>query len=297
MLSRHRHMLETLSKGVSNPVEGIKYIGESAVGRLRIRMEGNYRRPSTRFLVESDWDVLIILDACRYDSLNERNPFDAECQQRRSQASNTGPWFFKNFVQASDDTLQDIVYVSGNPKASSMNIDTDRFCEFREVFKRNIDSPYGTVPPEKVSDSALDAHSKRPSKRLVVHYVQPHGPFHGAHMPYLHENQYEKLRNNEVTVRDVKQAYHQCLDLVLGEVDRLVEHMNGDLVVTADHGEAFGESGIYGHPPWAHSRQLIDVPWIALSGKGKPHSVNYSQSERSAQAPSVDEQLKNLGYQ
>ena len=35
-------------------------------------------------------------------------------------------------------------------------------------------------------------------------------------------------------------------------------------VITADHGEAFGECGIFGHPPGLLLPELIEVPYLTI---------------------------------
>lgn len=290
-----RQSLSKVRKGLQDPRRGWNYVRESIVGRARIRLDGNHQAPTQPSILTDEWETLVILDACRYDSLRDRNPFDAECRKRISQAPNTEPWFIKNFALADEELLEDVIYISGNPKASSQNIDPDRLFRLEEVFNRQWDAEHGTVPPDTVTETALNIHSQFPDKRLVVHYIQPHGPFYGADRPDLFQRRYQPLREGSVTVDEVRRAYHQCLDYVLSDVERLVAHLSGDVVVTADHGEAFGESGVYGHPPWAYMRQLLEVPWIRTTGAGEPYQE--SETDRSTSpTPSVEEQLRDLGY-
>lgn len=52
----------------------------------------------------------------------------------------------------------------------------------------------------------------------------------------------------ELTEIEWKEAYKKNLVSVLKEVQRLVDDLEGKIIVTSDHGEALGEDGIYLHP-------------------------------------------------
>jgi hypothetical protein len=297
MKRRVRYGLERLRTGLESPAEALEYVSEAAIGKLRIRLADIHLSPSQQSVLEDSWDVLVVLDACRYDSLRERNPFDAPCQRRRTQAPNTAPWFLRNFVEVPVEATSDVVYVTANPKTSE-TLDTDsRFHLFERVFEHHWDTQADSVLPEELTDIALKRASEYPEKRLVVHYLQPHGPFVGAERPNLHLHGYEELRRGEVSLEEVLAAYHTCLSKLLTEVERLVDGVSGDVVVTADHGESFGEAGVYAHPPWAYSDVLIGVPWIEVEGGGNEPEYTTSALEGSREvSTSVEDQLESLGY-
>ena len=65
--------------------------------------------------------------------------------------------------------------------------------------------------------------------------------------------------------RDTVMQYHEeNLRIALESVTELVEELDGDVVVTADHGEAFGEQGIWEHHIETHIPPLVEVPWLEL---------------------------------
>ena len=296
-LNRLSYIGTRLSEGFSSPVEGASYLADAVVGNLRIRLGDYHVSPSSSTVHEDSWDVLIVLDACRYDSFVEQNPFEAPCQRRVSQAPNTRPWFLKNFVWVPSGAVSDIVYVTANPKTAEALDDENRFYRFDRVFESHWDSSVDSVLPEELTDVALDRAERFPDKRLVVHYLQPHGPFVGADQPSLHMYQYQQLRRGEVSIEAVLEAYRTSLSRVLTEVKRLVDGVSGDVVVTADHGESFGEAGIYGHPPWANSDRLLYVPWVELEGAGNPprYETQALESHRDV-TTTTEEQLESLGY-
>ncbi|AWB26372.1 hypothetical protein [Halococcoides cellulosivorans] len=58
--------------------------------------------------------------------------------------------------------------------------------------------------------------------------------------------------------------HEENLRIALEEIATLVEDLDGRVVVTADHGEAFGEEGVWEHHIETHIPALIDVPWLEL---------------------------------
>jgi len=74
------------------------HLGKVFQGKVLTRLNGQYVTPSDERLINEDCDVLVIIDACRYDILNDINPFDTECDARISHASETFTWFSGNFA-------------------------------------------------------------------------------------------------------------------------------------------------------------------------------------------------------
>jgi hypothetical protein len=58
--------------------------------------------------------------------------------------------------------------------------------------------------------------------------------------------------------------YEENLRIALADVAELVESLDGDVVVTADHGEAFGEDGIWEHNIETYIPALMEVPWLEV---------------------------------
>jgi hypothetical protein len=63
----------------------------------------------------------------------------------------------------------------------------------------------------------------------------------------------------------IERLYEQNLRLVLEAVTDLVADLDGRVVVTSDHGEAFGEQGVWEHHVDTHIPPLVEVPWLELS--------------------------------
>ena len=86
---------------------------------------------------------------------------------------------------------------------------------------------------------------------------------------------------------------------VLNEVERLVKHVSGSIVITADHANAIGEFGQYGHPGYVPVPALKRVPWVELTGEGTPYNPDELSSEEPEMGDSdemVRDRLESLGY-
>ena len=59
--------------------------------------------------------------------------------------------------------------------------------------------------------------------------------------------------------------YEENLRVALESIADLVERLDGRVVVTADHGEAFGEQGVWEHHIETHIPSLIEVPWLEVA--------------------------------
>lgn len=66
--------------------------------------------------------------------------------------------------------------------------------------------------------------------------------------------------------REVMMRYHrENMERALARVENLVDNMDGSIVVTSDHGEAFGEQGVWGHDTETHIQPLVKVPWLSVT--------------------------------
>lgn len=273
-------------------------------------------------IMGEDWDYLIILDACRYDFFEEmyRNYLDGRLEKRISRGTTTSEWLEKNFTEYYGDT----VYASANPHCSDHTIHgfrgVDHFYRIEHVWKDAWNDQLDTVEPAAMTDAALRLAAEHPDKRLIVHYIQPHGPWigktriSGDEIPRdvshpsaidgkwtVDSQVWELVRQGRFDVNKLIQADKDNLDLVLGEVKRLVGKLNGKIVVSADHGEAFGEKFVIGHPPGVYIRELAEVPWLvidkgtriekkAASRKEEPDDVKSKEDEM------LTQRLRALGY-
>ncbi|MFB6294786.1 MAG: hypothetical protein ABEI97_03435 [Candidatus Nanohaloarchaea archaeon] len=216
-------------------------------------------------IVEEDWDNLIVLDACRYDTFAEMNTVDGELQKVRSQATSTPQWLQRNFTGQHDD----IVYAAGNPFVAGLaqdgTFDLEKHVHHVEhVWDEDWDSETGTTPPEAVNAAARELQDRFPDKRLILHYMQPHEPFIGdTDFQDLDAEGWE-LAKQKWWSDDIEQAYRDNLAAVLDAVEELLPALDGKTVITADHGELFGKYGLVRHPKEVFLKELYEVPWLEV---------------------------------
>lgn len=228
---------------------------------------------------EADWDVLVVLDACRADlfwEVADDSPVPVDCETTTSVASMTRTWMERTFHGEYAREMAETVYVCGNPY-SGVVLDGGAFAELDEVWRDGWDDGLGTVPPAPITDRAIDHWQEGPPDRLLCHYMQPHLPFvadgRGGDLRLDEfgerhiDDTWVRLQRGELDRKVVWGRYRNNLRYVLADVARLVEHVDdaATVVLTADHGNAMGELGVYGHPENVPIASLREVPWCVAS--------------------------------
>jgi len=246
-----------------------------------------------------DWDNLIILDACRYDVFADLNTIPGDLTSVQSVGSQTGEFVQKTFGGMSHP---DTVYVLSKPNPSNVNA---RFHEVVNLWRDDWGSDLQTIPNAVMVKKSLEIDAEYPNKRLIIHFNPPHLPFIGEEGSRIHEEHGRDIRTlwnltgeGEIPVDRMWDAYRENLEVTLPHVERLVERLRGKTVVTADHGQAFGEWDVYSHPSGIYLKELRLVPWLELErderksisdGRADNDLMDYSTAD-------VEERLLMLGY-
>ena len=261
-------------------------------------------------IYEKDWDLLIILDACRFDSLqNISNDygFVGEVDSIESVGSYSRSWMENNFISSYRDEISQTVMVSGNPYTESV-LDTEQFKQLEEVWRYSWDSDVGTIRPRPITDSAISIARKTDVEQMIVHYMQPHAPF--TTNPNLESGLspsnwgdtidrsiWTRVRDGSVPLAKAKKAYVEELKMVLEEVELLLNNIDAETaVISADHGEAMGEYGIYGHPRGVAIDALRVVPWAKTTATDNMSHEPKPSSEPSRTEGDQMDRLRDLGY-
>lgn len=131
-------------------------------------------------VMDLDWDVLIVLDACRYDYFSKvySEYFEGDLEEMYSKGTTTYEWLVNSFPGIYKDT----VYVSSNPHICGKQCvwgfcAGEKFHHVVDVWDRYWNEELGTVLPMDVTIEALKAFYRYPGKRLIIHYLQPHAPY------------------------------------------------------------------------------------------------------------------------
>lgn len=126
--------------------------------------------------------------------------------------------------------------------------------------------------------------------------MYPHDPFPLADRSDLFRP-FDALRSGNVTREAAWDEYLTHLRLVLDEVERLLKNLDAkDVVITADHGEAFGEYGFYRHVIGCPLPCMRKVPWVKTSATDCEKYESYAPAPESTNQTTAEDRLEDLGY-
>ena len=294
-----------ISKAIKNPSDALTWMHN------RILEQRIVTPLKSRYLFDHEWDLVVILDACRYDLAATRgasHPIGLGSPERAySVASNSALWVSRTFGAADPHQLASTAYITGN-------VFTDRLPEaplayLDPVWEYAWDDDRGCIPPRPLTDRAITAGRAGRAEKYIVHYMQPH-------LPPLFEPEYEVKRSapvegegavGEKSVWDrvkegsieedaVKHAYQNNLDPVLDEVSILLDNFDAaKTIITADHGNYLGEGGRWGHPDYEWRSPVRHVPWWETTATDR-RTHQPDEYETTAGSVSREEKLEALGY-
>lgn len=231
--------------------------GRFVLGPLARR---HYRPTSVNAL---DWDNLIILDGARFDHFEAVAGPDHTPMPIHSVGSSS-PEFVRQTIDA---RYSDHVLVTANPYYEWTGRH-DCFADARLLYHDRWED--GTVKPETVVDQARLSAYRNPDRKHVVHFLQPHKPFITGHLADHRGTEYDALERGAVEPDEFERAYRANLQLAFDEALKLARTLDGRTVITADHGESFGEPGLFTrrplfeHPEYRYNDALVRVPWLPV---------------------------------
>lgn len=272
------------------------------------------------YIMEEDWDNLIILDACRYDLFRDNNTLEGDLEYRISHGSATPEFLSKNF---SDRHYLDTVYVTANPMYRTLDLG-NVFHKVVDVWSDYWDDDLHTVQPKAIANVTAEVYHEYPHKRILSHFMQPHYPFIGekgdkigGHAGFEHSyrivtegegrqdnpNVWDLLERGETSRELVWEAYRENLELALPHVQFLLDKFEEKSVVTSDHGNFLGEKPysfalpLYGHPRGIRHSIVSKVPWLVVDNNARKDIIEGSSSKyHSTNSAVVSERLSDLGY-
>jgi len=313
-----RYNLNTLRQSLTNPS---MFLGEYSrvAPLLNAKIQNAVRNFPRVDVIEEDWDVLYILDGCRFDIYQESTGKD-DFEYRYSPGSES-----REFMEACfcERTLHNTVYVTANPHTPA-TIGEGVFHDTIPLYGTGWDSELETVPPEAVTEALISAADNYPNKRLIAHYMQPHFPFIGPTGRSLDQVGLPKgsfadsspdpdqtvrnvWRNLQYGISDVSRdtvikAYRENLELVLDSLNRPLSEITGKAVITADHGNLIGEwtwplpARGYGHDKGAHLEGVLKIPWDVRHSDTRREVEADPPKSRHDVGGNQREQLSALGY-
>lgn len=293
-------------------IDGVRTAGEkisadllAGFSRGYVDHVGNIGRP----VWDREWDVLLVLDACRVDLLRSvagEYPFLGEPDAvgtHWSVASKSSDWLRRTFSSEYEEVIGETAYVTGNPFTAKVPLDVEPAI-LDEVWRYGWDEELSTIPAPPLTDRAISTWRDEDVSRMIVHYMQPHGPF----VPHPDLGSYGDpddfgdgfgdlwaKAGDEISTDTIWEAYRDNLRYVLDDVELLVNNVDAEqIVLTADHGNAIGEFGVYGHPQDVLLPSIRRVPWARTSGRDT--GAHRPNMERDTGPTDVEDRLEHLGY-
>ena len=276
-------------------------------------------------IYEEDWDLLIILNACRVDALEgvtSEYYFIARTETRWSVGSHSHEWLAQTFSEDYANEIANTAYVSGNGHTHETFVEreyppdeTVPFCwpNWRtagtEDFSQ-LDMLWETahqdeleVPPRAITDRTVEVARESDYDRLIAHYMQPHIPYIAGALAEdrsptdIEAKGWKLLESGDADHDEVWQLYEDNLRLVLDEVELLLENVDAEkVVVTADHGNAFGEYTVHGHPEGMLLPCVKTVPWVETSARDTGGFTPSGDYLDDVERTDIEDHLQDLGY-
>lgn len=308
--------LRTLHK--KHGMTGLRVGGENFLRGLAVRF-GSLRgafSPAVSVL-EDDWDLFIVLDACRWDIMaGVAEEYDwLDPQPIESYASSSQDWLQKTFFRKPKNRrkrifatvslfrepyqndllaetlehrdLSDVAYITGNPQSTML--DESWLAHLEETWRGDFGHYAKT---REITDRTIRFRRANDIDQTIVHYMKPHEPF--TKDP-SEGTAWQRLQQGEYPLEELVADYKENLRDVLDDVELLLENTDAEnVVICADHGNSYGEWGFYGHRPY-----------LPLSGMRKVPVAHASATDEGTRIPSVselhdevqaEEKLRELGY-
>lgn len=273
-----------------------------------------------------NWDVLIVLDTARNDAMREVAPnfnFIDSVNSIRSIGSTSSEWIAKTFVTEYQKAIEETILVSANPhvqytlydrqfpehdKAAYLSytawetVTADQLELIDQPWKYATNDQYDHVLPKDMTERAVSLYREHEPERMIVHYMQPHRP-HIA-QAYMENRELTDVERDPFTYLknggDWKRIFSNHvadLEFVLERgVKPLLRNIDADtVVITADHGDGFGENWCYSHIAGDPRKQVRRVPWVVT--KATDHGeVEPTLSPPESVQDDTEDRLKALGY-
>jgi hypothetical protein len=326
---------DLIKRGIKDPKSAAWYILDNKILPY-VRSASIFttsRYPIGTLMFEEDWDLLIILDACRADALQEIKDeygFLTDVEQRWSAAGHSAEWIAKNFDRKWTHDISKTAYVTANPhsetvfenrfqhfKDSSDEIEMlNRFGDFDVVIPEEIGlydpiwksagfreednyDLYGS--PRALTDRLIEVGRNSEYDRTIGHYMPPHTPYiinarRENRKAYHHEENPIKYLRETGDYETVYAAYLDMIRWVLDEVSIVLENVDKEkVVITADHADAFGEYALYGHRAGSLHPKIRTVPWARTTATDSgTYEPNFGSE--TTKDESLEERLEALGY-
>ena len=274
-----------------------------------LRYRASHRDRATN-VYDREWDLLILLDCARVDMMQavaDEYDFIEDVGEHVSPGTTSSEWMYRTFTAEHRQAMADTLHVTSNT-SSDQYLDPDQFLHLEEVWRDGWDSEIETIPASEVTDRTIHFAREYDADRIIAHYMQPHLPFVTRDMesravtPHGETGSGPGLeplhKEHGYSVEELWEASVDNLRYVLDDVERLLSNVDADrVVISADHGQAFGEQGVWRHPGGTYIDPLTNVPWTVTSATDEgTHTPDFSPESATEGDVDLDEKLEALGY-
>ena len=237
------------NKGIANALNSTLNYLNDRVGVRTVKNKIEQRRYEAdhppKYIFDDNWDTLIVLDACRYDLWEDvakgyAFPQSINHNYVHSPGSTSHEWMRENFSAEYKEIMAQTAYVTANPFSKNYADESD-FALVDEVWQYGWDDGIGIVPPQTVTDRAIDVIQSSPTPRTIVHYMQPHFPslrhpelgsrVNPKENNWINGSIWSKLEDGEVSKETVWDAYSDNLRDVLKSVELLLTNHDASKVI------------------------------------------------------------------
>ncbi|MCQ4333127.1 hypothetical protein KM295_06420 [Natronomonas sp. F2-12] len=284
-------------------------------------------------IFSKDWDNLIILDSCRYDTLKSITNKN-KSSSIISRGSSSYEFVKNNF----EKQLHDTIYITTNPHIEK--IEKNEFFIIKKIYDEYEDS--FNINERRTMLDNLRKESQRmvhenPNKKLIIHSMIPHAPYISSEAENLRKklseeknitfvnskggrgaNTQEKAKNKTnpnkfysllgaakngyISDNRLYEIYKQEVKTGFNWGEKLANELDGKSIITADHGELLGERLLpllakeYGHHCNIYCEELRKVPWVVYPSDNRRNIIASEPVDTQHTQTNIEENLKALGY-
>jgi hypothetical protein len=306
------YLTNSIERIQRNPRRGLREsIGELYIGGLR-RIEPRLSRNRGVNVFDRDWDLCIVLDACRWDlmeAVEDEYEWFETTDTIWSVGATSPEWIERTFNWSDPAEHDGVAYVTWNGWSSKSDCDLSNLAFVDEVWGYAWDDDRGMMPPSTMSDRTIAAMRREEVDHVIAHYMQPHVPFVESDLTrdvtldhHLYDGQevtkvWDRLKHEPSLRNEIWKEYKNNLRFVLDDIEaKILTNVDAErAVITSDHGNGMGEFGQYGHSRRQHTKYHHLVPWYTFSCED---TGTYESKIRykSADDAVADERLRELGY-
>jgi len=253
----------------------------------------------------------------------------------RSVGGRSPEWIAKTFVEEYEETIRDTAYLSANVFSKQIlqdrhhessswrdvnlaysmlgripTVDASTLGRFEYLYEYEpvgeagpIGHTEGGTPPRYVTDRGIAVGREHDFDRLILHYLQPHPPYVATALAEgrdleKHESDWWGYLGETGDYETIWETYLDELRYVLDDVEILLDNIDSDTtIISADHGEAFGEYWEFGHKTGSINPNVRTVPWVVTTAEDTgSYSPSIEPPSDTESDDGVDDRLEALGY-